>query len=409
MEIDQWASALGRYAERLHANAGQDHHVVSAVGAWIVVALCTPLADGDARSELADALGTDPEAAASFALTLLADPHPLVPAGAGLWIRPAVETTRIKQWRGKLAEVVDTGDIPTQEKIDAWARERTLGMIERFPITLTPDDVCLLASALATRVSWEVPFDVVAAGELGPGPWSTRLRRVLRPPKDDPRHRQYLANTDRAGIVGVHLTGARGGLLVGSVIAADPALPAGDVLAAAHQIVTAEARRPNSVNRLSLFDLALGDGPVWSISEEPVDTEAAEGREERVVSVLPAWSAQTDLDLANEESLGFPAAAGAIAGALELRDWSYRARQAATARYSAVGFEAAAVTGLFMTLSMPAFRPGLRRVATVRFAHPFAVVAAAADDPRVPHTSQAPGPWHGLPVFSAWVTEPTDA
>jgi hypothetical protein len=34
-----------------------------------------------------------------------------------------------------------------------------------------------------------------------------------------------------------------GGLLVGSVIAADPAVPAGDVLAAAEEIVTAEARQ----------------------------------------------------------------------------------------------------------------------------------------------------------------------
>ena len=40
----------------------------------------------------------------------------------------------------------------------------------------------------------------------------------------------------------MHLTGARGGLLVGSVIAADPAAPASDLLAAAEEIITAEAR-----------------------------------------------------------------------------------------------------------------------------------------------------------------------
>jgi hypothetical protein len=116
---------------------------------------------------------------------------------------------------------------PTQEEIDRWTAERTLGLIKRFPIELTAEVVCLLASALATKVSWEVPFDVVDAAALGPGPWSARLRRVLRPPRGDPRHRQYLAGTDRAGTVGVHLAGARGGLLVGSVIAADPAVPPG--------------------------------------------------------------------------------------------------------------------------------------------------------------------------------------
>jgi len=46
------------------------------------------------------------------------------------------------------------------------------------------------------------------------------------------------------------------------VIAADQAVPAGDVLAAAEEIITAEARRAGSVSWLSLFDLPLGDGPV---------------------------------------------------------------------------------------------------------------------------------------------------
>ena len=48
---------------------------------------------------------------------------------------------------------------------------------------------------------------------------------------------------------------------------------------------------------MSLFDLPLGDAPVWSIVEEEVETSAPQGQEERIVSVLPAWTAQTDLDL----------------------------------------------------------------------------------------------------------------
>ncbi len=410
METGEWVSALGRYAGRLHARAGPGHHVVSPLGAWMVVALCATVAgDEQARGELAEVLGTDPVPAAAFAAGLLADPHPLVAAGAGVWVRPARETARIKQWLTVLPAVVDTGDIPTQEEIDRWAAERTLGLIDRFPIELTADVVCLLASALATKVSWEVPFDVVDAAALGPGPWPARLRRVLRPPRGDPRHRQYLAGTDRAGTVGVHLTGARGGLLVGSVIAADPAVPASDVLATAEEIITAEARQAGSVARLSLFDLPLGDGPVWSIGEQQADTTAPHGREEQVICVLPAWSAQTDLDLRDDEALGFATAARALAEALELGQWRYDARQAAMARYSAVGFEAAAVTGLAVAMSARVSRPGRRRVATVRFAHPFAVVAAAFDDRQTRHASPVPSAWHGLPVFSAWVSEPTEA
>ncbi len=156
----------------------------------------------------------------------------------------------------------------------------------------------------------------------------------------------------------MHLAYARGGLLVGSVIAADEAVPEGDVLAVAEAIVTAEARRPRSAPHLSLYDLPLGDGPVWSIREEQVETTAPDGKEEQVVSVLPAWSAETDLDLADDAELGFAAAARIIAEALELKEWYYKARQAATARYSAVGFEAAAVTALGVLTATRVPRPG---------------------------------------------------
>jgi hypothetical protein len=80
------------------------------------------------------------------------------------------------------------------------------------------------------------------------------------------------------------------------------------------------------------------------------------------------------------------------------------------ARYSRTGFEAAAVTAIAIELA--ALVSGRRREAELRFAHPYAAVAIATDPEgagqrrggRVSH-----GPWHGLPVFSAWVSEPEDA
>ena len=191
------------------------------------------------------------------------------------------------------------------------------------------------------------------------------------------------------------------------ISAGEDASPA-DVLAVAEEIVTAEARERGSAPRLSLFDLPLGDGPLWSIGESPVtNVKAPGGRVEQVVSVLPAWEAETTTDLAHDEALGFGDAARIIGSALELRRWRYEARQACVARYSAVGFEAAAVTGLAVAVSAGA--PGVRRTATVRFAHPYAVVAAAFDDDRVPERASLRTPWHGLPVFSAWVADPSEA
>jgi hypothetical protein len=404
-----WTRALGRYAERLHARAGLGHHAVSPLGAWMVVALCAPAATRERdREALARVLGADPDAAFQFASALLADPHPLVSAGAGLWLRAGLETPRFRTWRQALPVSVDTGDLPSQSELDVWAADHTQGLIEHFPLELSPTTVCVLASALATRVSWEVPFDVVDAAELGPSRWSGRVRSVLRAPRGDPRHRQFLTETERAGTVCVHLAAACGGLLVGSVIAASEGVPPGDVLAAAEEIVTSEARERASVHRLSLFDLPLGTGPLWSLREEPAqNVKTHDGRTEQVVSVLPGWSATTDVELLGDEGLGFDEAAVIVAGTIDMDHFVYQARQVCTARYSAVGFEAAAVTGLAVMVS--AGRPGVRRIAEVRFAHPYAVVAAVSDDDRRRGSGAAPSGWHGLPVFSAWVSDPTDA
>jgi hypothetical protein len=405
---DGWIKALASYAERLHAAAGRDHHVVSALGAWLLVALCAPLAENADRAELAEVLGADPTEAAQFAAGLLSEPHPLVAAGAAMWMAPAVTTPAMERWRDGLPPGVTTGDIPTQQALDAWAKARTLGLIDRFPIEVTPDLVCLLATALATKVSWEVPFEVTDAAAMAPSPWATRLDWVLRSPLHDPRHRQYIAETDRAGTVGVHLASARGGLLVGSVVAVDQRVPSADVLAAASSIVSMEARSPDAVTRRSLFDLRLGEGAVWTISEEEVQTKAPDGREEVVISVLPAWSAESTVDL-NHENLGFPSAARAIKKAIGLTNLTYEAKQAALARYSAVGFEAAAVSGLAVAMSAPQLRPGYRRKATLRFGHPYAVIAVATNDQRVHQRDRLSSPWHGLPVFSAWISEPAEA
>ena len=69
------------------------------------------------------------------------------------------------------------------------------------------------------------------------------------------------------------------------------------------------------------------------------------------------------------------------------------------------------MTGLAASpLSMAAGPSGVVRIATLRFGHPFAVVAVAADDGHPGDDATArPGPWHGMPVFSAWVTSPEDA
>ena len=393
---------LARYARRFHAIAGSRHHVASPLGAWLLLALCAPASDGQTREFLNATLGCDIHDAAELAAALLASPHPLVAAAAGVWHRDGALSEAQARWMAGLPADVQTGPLTTQAALDDWARRHTFGLIERFPIALDPSIYLVIATALATRVSWERPFDLAPASALGPSsPWVTELSRVLQTPHD-PGHEQFVAATQAAGDVAVHAARARDGLLVVSV-AADPGVPAGDVLAAAYDLAPALATG-GRVARRSLFDLPLGEGPLWSVTETTAPIKSDAAREERCTAVLPAWTAESKHDLSDAE-LGFGAAAHALAPG---DPW--QAKQVAMARYTRVGFEAAAVTALGVALALQVPRQGLVRTAELRFGHPFAVVAVTADEPGPGWSArQDPSPWSGLPVFSAWVAQPEDA
>ncbi|MEU9508966.1 hypothetical protein AB0D32_22120 [Micromonospora sp. NPDC048170] len=401
------STPVAHYADRLHAVIGDRHHVASPLGAWLLLALAAPAATGPTRAALEEVIGTDAVTAAEAARALLAEPHPLVPSATAFWHRPEAGTAGLDGWRATLPGPTATGPLPDQAGLDAWAREHTLGLIEAFPLAVTPQVLLVLASALATRVSWADPFEVAPAGALGShSAWAGRLSRVLRSPGHG--HRCWIADTAWAGTVAVHAAPARtahraAGLLVVSVAAA-PDVPAGYVLAAAHEMASAAAGTPERdlpAQRRSLFDLPLGEGPLWTLREEDTYTYAPDGREERTSAVLPCWSARSQHDL-TAPGLGFPDVAGVFGELLESPGLDFDAAQTAMARYGRYGFEAAAVTALGSAVSVPP--EGVARIAELRFGHPYAVVAVATDRP----AGGATGPWHGVPVFSAWVADPEE-
>src|SRR5690349_2037564 len=395
---DALADALTAYAGRFHAAVGARHHVASPLGAWLLLALvaaadgtdagaagagrgaAAPGAGGtagagadEAAASLAEALGMPAADAARHARELLDHPHPAVAAATAAWTRDAPPAAA--RWLAGLPASVELGPVPSQGDADAWARQHTLGMIDRFPLTLDPAVRCVLANALATRISWTHPFTTASSAAFRSA-WRERVATVLRTPARG--HACAIARHPGAGEIGVHRAHAEG-LAVTSVIAA-PHVPADAVLAAAH-----DAAR-DRVDHLALADLPLGDGAAWTVAE-------SRGTGDRVSAVLPAWSATSEHDL-RAPSFGFAGAAAVLGRLFDAPAWN--ATQAATARYHREGFEAAAVTAVAVRMS---FRPpGMRREAELRFDHPYAVVATATGD----------GPWAGLPVFSAWVTDPED-
>lgn len=388
------ADCVARYAARLHSAIGAGHQVASPLGAWLLLALTGPASHGTDRATITDALGCDVDEAAQAAGELLASPHPVVAAATAVWGTGGEPLSAdFARWRAALPPQVATGPIPDNAGLDAWSREHTFGLIDRFPIRDAEKAYLVLASALATKVSWQLPFDLAPGDSLGPAsPWAGELNQVLHTPDGEnrPGHVQFIAVTAEAGDVAVHMATATGGLLVVSVIA-HPEVPADLVLAAAHRIGTATARG-ETVAKRDLADLPLGETALWLLREETAPGPDA------CVAVLPAWSARSVHNLANP-SLGLAAAKKALAGSID----PWEARQSAMARYSRTGFEAAAVSAMAVFLAMR--RPGRRRLAELRFGHPYAVVAVALKG----NATAGSDPWQALPVFSAWVSEPEDA
>ncbi|SNT62748.1 hypothetical protein SAMN05421812_114169 [Asanoa hainanensis] len=393
---------LARYASLLHGPAGATHHVASPLGAWLLAALCAPVGS----AELEEALGVDLASAQAVASALLDDPHPAVLSAAALWLA-GPPTSATDAWLAALPTTVTTGPMPSQSLADAWADEHTLGLIKKMPLTLTPDTVLLLATALATKVSWVQPFTLAPSSRLGAAsPWRGAVSQVLEMPGRG--HEAFIVRVPALGDVAVHTAYAAEGLRVTSVIGPSGA-EAVSVLGAAYEIAVAAATR-GSLDRRSLFDLPLGEGPAWTLTEEPVQTAAGGGREEVHRVVLPAWSAESKHDLDRPE-LGIPAAATGAKRALGTPGARHSAAQSAMARYSRVGFEAAAVSSMAVAVGFPIPQDGLRRTAEVRFDRPYAVVAVADrpwQDGWQPNTSEGSA-WLGLPVFSAWVSEPGEA
>jgi len=371
------------------------------LGAWLLAALCAPAAAGGPEAdELAWALGVDLPGAHEAVTTLLEDPHPAVLSAAALWLAESA-TPAVEAWLAALPASVETGPLPSPADADRWADEHTLGLIKTFPVEITGATLLVLATALATKVTWVGEFDLVPAARLGSAsPWRDLVDQVLETPRHG--HEAFIARVPAIGDVAVHTATAAEGLRVTSVIASTDVRPV-DLISAAHELATASR---GAIERRSLFDLPLGEGPLWTITEERAYTTARGGVEERHRAVLPAWSARSKHNL-NRSELGIPAGAAAAKHALGMPSAAHEAAQAAMASYTREGFEAAAVSALGTRAAGPAGQDGVRRTAELRFGHPYAVVAVA-DRPQGPR-SDAGTAWHGLPVFSAWVAEPTEA
>ena len=293
--------------------------------------------------DLGEVLGCTARDAQAAARELLANPHPVLRLAASAW--HAVETDALQAWLAGLGPGVEVGPTPTQAQADAWASEHTGGLIDKFPVAVDDQTALVLASAVACAISWREHFHEAAASELTlpRAAGFDTVQHLLRTPKCVARQ---LIVESAAGPLAVHaMPSTDGDMLVVSVIA-DAAVDAADVLAHAHPIASAIARgRP--VDERSLFDLPLGAGPSWTLTERRLDSARATSRCSPATCRPGRPSPSTSL-LAMP-ALGFAeAGCGVDRAAAAATDDRLDAKQVALARYTRTGFQAAAVTGFAM-------------------------------------------------------------
>lgn len=359
--------------------------VLSGAGLWPLLAVLAWSADEPGRGELAGAVGLPADECMDAARDLLKEVDDLdgVDAALGLWAQEAAEVR--PEWRdtlpaGTFGEL--TGDASAdQPKLDAWARERTHGLIERFPVQAGPELMLTLATALALRTTWQRKF-TDEPWPVADGVWAgRRLAGLSRTTAEAGDLR--VAET-AAGPLTLTRVAGDNGLDVHLVLGSPDAAP-GDVLAAAVPLLGSDSL----VDGAAL--LSSGEAERWP----GVSTVSAP--RPGLVLKTPRFTVRSLHDLLRQaEVFGLRTVARGdrghfpAIGPVPLR--VDQARQAAVAIFSATGFEAAAVTAIGLrTVSLPVHSS---RAVAVSYDRPFGFLAVHRES--------------GLVLFAGWIDSPDD-
>ena len=361
----RWAATLDRDSDS----------VLSGLGAWVVLAAALSGAAGKAQQELESALGVAKEEAAASVRDLLeyAGLSESVHLATGLWVRPDVSVR--DEFVATLMPMT-VGALPEDRSVlDRWVNDETSGMLDRFPLDITPDTLIMLASALAVEADWVTPFtdnfphsvfrsgtDVDSAALLSDG--SLTVSRAVCVSEGD---------------FDVHLLAGAEGDSPGPVLGLGIAAISGDA-----DIVVGSALR-------------LGDAG-GCLRVEEVETDAGIDSGRRLDISLTPFEISSEHNLVDHPQLfGLEFALDASYGHFpEISATPLAvnaAAQSGLAEFSHAGFRAAAVTGLGLELGFASPpRPTHKiEVVTVDFNRPFGFLVTDRSS--------------GLVSFAGWVAK----
>ena len=376
--ISPAVQAANTLTARWCTRLGADDFVLSGAGLWPLLALLASAADEQAGAELAAALGRPVDTAQQEALELIDVLRTGISttAALGLWTREG--TPLREEWSSGLPAGV-VGTLTDQAALDQWASDETDGLIDKFPLQLTPATVLVLASALAARVKWRTPFEGYPRDrnwesaqpdqqQLSRTTYDLGIAAVL----DDTVTRVVVEGD---GDVDVHL-------LLGTQQSAE-------VLATGLRELSGEAQV------LPASDLD-GDGPGLTVRRVP-----SSHPNDMVCLALPSFEITAKHDLMNNVDLfGLRSLSESDTSHLPLLSpvplFVSEGVQDVLARFFAEGFEAAAVTafGIAVGSAMPRERYEITLV-DVTFDRPFGFIAV--------HRPSR------LAVVAGWVSSPFEA
>ncbi len=374
MDASRLVRALTAYTARTLPDLLRLGPATSALAPWMLTALVAPSASGEDRAAIEDALGLEAAEASQEVGRLLSSGPASLRAAVAIWRSSLLATDGdFGRWEASIPDGAARGPVPPQSDADDWTRRQTLGLINEFPLKLGADTLCVLAAAIATRVTWIRPLEVVAApaNAWGVGRMlAARVRGVIDTP---------------VGLLAVASAESSDRLTVYSFIA-DRGVGRDEIATTALRLLSEwylERREPEWIPA----DRLAAEGHAWTVSSGPGGGDA----------LVPAFEERTGG--ADISGLAGVREAAAILGRLALEaapaqtrrmavDGDVEAAMSALARYDRRGFEAAAIAAMAVPASISVARP----VLDLHFDRPHLVVAVSTDEA-----------YAGLPLFVAWV------
>ena len=381
-------SAANALSARWAAAAPEDGRctVFSGAGVWPLLGLLALGAAGPTRQQLAAAFGLDVAHAEGAVRRLLGlfDASQSMYAAFGLWQH--ADVTLYPAWRdsmppGTRGEL--TGDPAVDQGVlDAWARDQTHGMIERAPVSVSPQTVLMLASAVSVQTEWVARF-VKRRAVAGSGPW--RGRAITRLERE--AQAQDIVRVDGpAGPVTVARVAGRADL--------DVYLLLGTEQAGAARTLTAGLGALSGIGERVPVERWSGSDPAPGARVEPITNATGRPELHLACTAFDVRARHDLLVLPQVFGLAYGGDYPGIGVARGRQLGVQQAAQAAMAQFTEHGFKAAAVTmtDIFATgLMRPAPHKPTTRT-TVAYDRPFGFAAV--------HRAS------GLIPIAGWVGQP---